>query len=107
MSDSKPVLVSGVKPTGDLHIGNYFGAMRQFGELIQTGKYRPFIFVADYHALNTMQNAEEMKRRTHELVMAYLAVGLDPKEVVFFKQSDVPAHTELAGSLTPSRRCRT
>jgi len=95
MNDSKPVLVSGVKPTGDLHIGNYFGAMRQFVELIQTGKYRPFIFVADYHALNTMQNAEEMKRRTHELVMAYLAVGLDPKEVVFFKQSDVPAHTEL------------
>ncbi len=91
----RPVLVSGVKPTGDLHIGNYFGAMRQFVELVQTGKYRPFIFVADYHALNTMQDAEEMKRRTHELVMAYLAIGLDPEDVVFFKQSDVPAHTEL------------
>jgi tryptophanyl-tRNA synthetase len=85
-----------VKPTGDLHIGNYFGAMRQFVELIQTEKYRPFIFVADYHALNTIQDAEEMRRRTRELVMAYLAIGLDPKEVVFFKQSDVPAHTELA-----------
>ncbi len=95
MTDAKPVLVSGVKPTGDLHIGNYFGAMRQFVELIQTGKYRPFIFVADYHALNTMQDAVEMKRRTRELVTAYLAVGLDPKEVIFFKQSDVPAHTEL------------
>ena len=95
MTDTRPVLVSGVKPTGDLHIGNYFGAMRQFVELIQTGKYRPFIFIADYHALNTMQDAEEMRRRTKELVMAYLAVGLDPKEVVFFKQSDVPAHTEL------------
>ncbi len=93
--NQKSVLVSGVKPTGDLHIGNYFGAMRQFVELIQTGKYRPFIFVADYHALNTMQDAEEMRRRTHELVMGYLAIGLDPKEVVFFKQSDVPAHTEL------------
>ncbi|MDP1707423.1 MAG: tryptophan--tRNA ligase [bacterium] len=96
MSDSKPILVSGVKPTGDLHIGNYFGAMRQFVELTKEGKYRPFIFVADYHALNTMQDAEEMKRRTREIVMAYIAVGLDPKEVVFFKQSDVPAHTELA-----------
>ncbi len=96
MTDTKPVLVSAVKPTGNLHIGNYFGAMRQFVELIQTGKYRPFIFVADYHALNTMQDAEEMKRRTRELVMAYLAVGLDPKEVVFFKQSDVPAHAQLA-----------
>ena len=95
MTASKPVLLSGVKPTGDLHIGNYFGAMRQFVELIQMGKYRPFIFVADYHALNSMQDAEEMRRRTRELVMAYLAVGLDPKEVIFFKQSDVPAHTEL------------
>ncbi|OGG78318.1 tryptophan--tRNA ligase [Candidatus Kaiserbacteria bacterium RIFCSPLOWO2_01_FULL_52_12b] len=96
MTDSKHILVSGVKPTGDLHIGNYFGAMRQFVELTKEGKYRPFIFVADYHALNTMQDAEEMQRRTRELVMAYLAVGLDPKEVVFFKQSEVPAHTELA-----------
>jgi tryptophanyl-tRNA synthetase len=95
MTDTKPVLVSGVKPTGDLHIGNYFGAMRQFVELTKEGKYRPYIFVADYHALNTMQDAEEMKRRTREIVMAYIAVGLDPKEVVFFKQSDVPAHTEL------------
>jgi tryptophanyl-tRNA synthetase len=95
MTALKPVLLSGVKPTGDLHIGNYFGAMRQFVELIQTGKYRPFIFVADYHALNTMQDAGEMRRHTKELALAYLAVGLDPKEVVFFKQSDVPAHTEL------------
>jgi tryptophanyl-tRNA synthetase len=99
---TKHVLVSGVKPTGDLHIGNYFGAMRQFVELTkeglpaQTGKYQPFIFVADYHALNTMQDAEEMRRHTLEVVMAYLAIGLDPKDVIFFKQSDVPAHTELA-----------
>ncbi|MDO8742089.1 MAG: tryptophan--tRNA ligase [bacterium] len=95
MSNAKPVLVSAVKPTGDLHIGNYFGAMRQFVELTKEGKYQCFIFVADYHALNTMQDAEEMRRRTRELVMAYIAIGLDPKEVVFFKQSDVPAHTEL------------
>ena len=63
MADPKPVLVSGVKPTGDLHIGNYFGAMRQFVELTKEGKYRPFIFVADYHALNSIQDAEEMRRR--------------------------------------------
>ncbi len=95
MNDEKPVLVSGIQPTGDLHIGNYFGAMRQQVELSKTGKYRPFIFVADYHALKTMQDAEGMRRRTHELVTAYLAIGLDPEEVVLFKQSDVPAHTEL------------
>ncbi len=95
MTNAKPVLVSGVKPTGDLHIGNYFGAMRQFVELTKEGKYRPYIFVADYHALNTMQDAEEMRARTLEVVMAYLAIGLDPNDVVFFKQSDVPTHTEL------------
>lgn len=96
MSEPKPVLVSGVKPTGDLHIGNYFGAMRQFVELTKAGKYHPLIFVADYHALNTLQDAEEMRRRTREIVMAYIAIGLDPSGVVFFKQSEVPAHTELA-----------
>ncbi|MHB8710496.1 MAG: tryptophan--tRNA ligase [Minisyncoccota bacterium] len=96
MTDTRPILVSGIKPTGDLHIGNYFGAMRQLVELSKTGKYRPFIFVADYHALNSVQDAREMRERTRELVIGYLAAGLDPKEVVLFKQSDVPAHTELA-----------
>lgn len=95
MSSGKPVLVSGVKPTGDLHIGNYFGAMRQFVALTKDGKYQPYVFVADYHALNSVQNAAEMKRRTRELVAAYLAIGLDPEQVVLFKQSDVPVHTEL------------
>ena len=95
MSDAKPILVSAIKPTGDLHIGNYFGAVRQQVALTKEGKYRPFIFVADYHALNSVQDAEEMRRRTREVVMAYLAVGLDPKDAVLFKQSDVPAHTEL------------
>lgn len=95
MAHDQPVLVSGVKPTGDLHIGNYFGAMRQLVNLTREGKYRPFIFVADYHALNSMQDAGEMQQRTRELVISYLAVGLDPKQVVFFKQSGVPAHTEL------------
>ncbi|HUX80717.1 MAG TPA: tryptophan--tRNA ligase [Candidatus Paceibacterota bacterium] len=95
MNHPKPVLVSGIKPTGDLHIGNYFGAMRQQVELIKEGKYRPFIFVADYHALNSVHDAEKMRQRTRELVLAYLAIGLDPEEITCFKQSDVPACTEL------------
>jgi tryptophanyl-tRNA synthetase len=94
MSD-KPVLITGIKPTGNLHIGNYFGAIRPAVELIKEGKHKAYLFVADYHALNTMQDAEEMRRRTREIVMAYLAAGLEPEEVVLFKQSDVPAHTEL------------
>ena len=96
MTAKMPVLVSAIKPSGTLHIGNYFGAMRQQVELLRSGRYRAYIFVADYHALTTTQDAEAMRRHTRELVMAYLAVGLDPKEVVLFKQSDVPAHTELA-----------
>jgi len=95
MSNGKPTLVSAIKPTGELHIGNYFGAMRQQVELANSGNYQSFIFVADYHALNSMQDAEQMRRRTHELVTAYIAAGLDPEEITIFKQSDVPAHTEL------------
>lgn len=95
MSDKKSVLVSGIKPSGELHIGNYFGAMRQQVELFRSGKYRCFIFVADYHALNTVQDAAVMNQQINELVTAYLAIGLDSKEIVLFKQSDVPAHTEL------------
>lgn len=88
-------MLSGIQPSGDLHIGNYFGAMRQFVELANAGSYKVFVMIADYHALNTVQSAEEMRRRTRELAMSYLAAGLDPAKVVLFKQSDVPAHTEL------------
>jgi tryptophanyl-tRNA synthetase len=92
----KKVMLSGIKPTGDLHIGNYFGAMRQFVELANAGAHQVFVMVADYHALNFIQDAEQMRKLTQELVMGYLAAGLDPKKVSIFKQSDVPAHTELA-----------
>ena len=92
----KKVLLSGVKPTGRPHIGNYFGAMRQFVELQNKGDFDCHLFVADYHALNLIQNAEEMRQYTLDLVMDYLAIGLDPKKSVLFKQSDVSAHTELS-----------
>jgi tryptophanyl-tRNA synthetase len=91
----KPILLSGVKPTGRPHIGNYFGAMRQFVDLLKTGKYECYFMIADYHALNSIQSAKEMYDNTIELAIDYLAIGLDPKKAVLFKQSDVPAHTEL------------
>ena len=94
--NDKPVLLSGVKPTGDLHIGNYFGAVRQFVELANKGEHLVFVMIADYHALNFVQNKEEMRALTRELAISYMAAGLDPKNVVLFKQSDVSAHTELA-----------
>ncbi|KKW39541.1 MAG: Tryptophan-tRNA ligase [Parcubacteria group bacterium GW2011_GWA1_54_9] len=95
--NEKSVLVSGVKPTGDLHIGNYFGAMRQFVELQE--KYKSYVFIADYHALTTshpQRHPDEVRASIRHIALGYLAIGLDPKKVVFFKQSDVPAHTELA-----------
>ncbi|MDB5264581.1 MAG: Tryptophan--tRNA ligase [Parcubacteria group bacterium] len=93
---NKPVLLSGIKPTGDLHIGNYFGAIRQQVDLLNGGEYKCFIMVADYHALNFVQNKEEMRKLSRELATAYVAAGLDPKKVSIFKQSEVSAHTELA-----------
>ncbi len=92
----KKTLLSGVKPTGQAHIGNYFGAMKQFVDLQNTGDYDCFLFIADYHALNLIQDKEEMRKLTLELALDYLAIGLDPKKSILFKQSDVSAHTELA-----------
>jgi tryptophanyl-tRNA synthetase len=92
----KKILLSGVKPTGIAHIGNYFGAMKQFVDLQNTGDYDCRLFLADYHALNLIQDKEEMRKLTLELALDYLAIGLDPKKSIIFKQSDVSAHTELA-----------
>lgn len=91
---SKKTLLSGVKPTGAPHIGNYFGAMRQFVELQHN--YQSYYMVADYHALNFIQDPTEMRTLTHELVLDYLGIGLNPESAVLFKQSDVLEHTELA-----------
>ncbi|MEX2010283.1 MAG: tryptophan--tRNA ligase [Parcubacteria group bacterium] len=88
------ILVSGVKPTGKLHIGNYFGAMKQFVDL--QDKYDTRIFIADLHALTSVQNKEELNRHTYDLILDYLAIGLDPEKTTFYKQSDLPEVTELA-----------
>lgn len=89
----RKVLLSGVKPTGRPHIGNYFGAMKQFVDLQNT--YESYIMIADYHDLGS-QSAEELRTHILEVAIDHLAIGLDPKKVVFFRQSDVPEHTELA-----------
>ena len=91
---SKKVLLSGVKPTGRVHIANYFGAMKQFVDL--ANEYESYIFIADYHALNFIQNKEEMRQNIIDILLDYLAIGLDPKKVTLFKQSDISEHPELA-----------
>ncbi|MCA9353346.1 tryptophan--tRNA ligase [Candidatus Nomurabacteria bacterium] len=90
----KKRLLSGVKPTGRPHIGNYFGAMRQFVEYQE--KYESLFMIADYHALNFIQDREEMNSNIIDLAMDYLAIGLDPEKSVIFQQSSVSEHTEAA-----------
>ncbi|MDB5189909.1 MAG: Tryptophan--tRNA ligase [Parcubacteria group bacterium] len=96
MESSKPISLSGIKPTGTAHIGNYFGALKQWVDFQNTDLYDNYYMVVDYHALNFIQNANQMRELTHELVRTFLAIGLDPERSTIFKQSDVPAHTELA-----------
>ena len=92
----KKTLISGVQPTGRPHIGNYFGAMKQFVDLLNLGKHECYFFLANYHALNFIQNGEEMRRNIIDLAIDYIAIGVHPDKAVLFKQSDIPSHTEAA-----------
>lgn len=90
----KDILVSGVKPTGEIHLGNYFGAMKQFVDM--QDDYESRIFLADLHAITTIQDRDKMKRTTLDQVKSYLAIGLDPEKTTIFKQSDFAEITELS-----------
>lgn len=90
----KKTLLSGVKATGTVHIGNYFGAMRQFVD--RQDDFRQFIFIANYHSLTSVSDGALLQKLTLELAMDYLAIGVDPKKTTLFLQSDVPEVTELA-----------
>ncbi len=90
----KKILLSGIKPTGAIHLGNYFGAIKQFIDM--QNEYQSNIFIADFHALTIVQNKEELEKNILNIAIDYLAVGLDPKKVNLFKQSDIPEVTELA-----------
>ena len=87
------ILLSGVKPTGRPHIGNYFGAMKQFVDL--QDKYDSRVFIADFHAFTTTTDAKQVHEDIIGVALDYLAIGLDPKKCLIFKQSDVPQVTEL------------
>lgn len=93
---SKKVLVSGIQSSGKLHIGNYFGAIKQNVELGNSGEYDSYIFIADYHSMTSLYDAKERLENTFDAACTYLACGLDPSKVSLFKQSDIPSHTELA-----------
>jgi len=86
--------LSGVKPTGRPHIGNYFGAMKQFVDFQNTHD-GGFVMIADFHALNHIQNKQEMYDNIIGVMLDYLAIGLDPEKLIMFKQSDISEHFEL------------
>jgi tryptophanyl-tRNA synthetase len=91
-------ILSGIQPSGALHLGNYFGMMRPAIELQEKGE--AFYFIADYHSMTSLFDAKERRRNTRDVALDFLACGLDPKQSVFFKQSDVPEVTELAWILS-------
>ncbi len=91
-------ILSGVKPTGKAHIGNYLGAMKNHVNM--QGDHENFIFIADLHSLTTVKNKSELQELIIDLALDYLALGIDPNKTVFFRQSDVPEHSELTWVLT-------
>ncbi len=91
----KQIVLTGIKPTGTPHIGNYFGAIKQAIEQSANPDYENFYFIADYHALNSLKTREDMIKYTHEVACTWLACGLDPKKVVFYRQSQIHETAEL------------
>ena len=92
-------ILSGVQPSGRLHLGNYFGAIKQHIELQDLPGAEPYYFIADFHAMTTVQDAAKMRELVMGAALDYLALGLDPQRSAFFRQSDVPEVTELAWML--------
>lgn len=90
---TKKRMISGIKPTGRLTLGNYIGAIKQFIEY--QDEYEMFVFIADLHSLTLPIDAKDLRQNTIDLISIYLACGLDPNKVVLFKQSDVHEHAEL------------
>ena len=91
--ETDPVVVSGIQPSGRLHLGNYFGAIRQHIDLHR--EHDAYYFIVNYHAMTTVQDAETLREHTFDVALDYLALGFDPDRAALFVQSDVPEVTEL------------
>ncbi len=90
--------LTGIQPSGALHLGNYFGAMLPAIQLQEQGE--AYYFIANYHSMTSVTDPEARRRFTHDVALDFLACGLDPKRCVFWRQSDTPEHTELAWLLS-------
>jgi tryptophanyl-tRNA synthetase len=96
----KPVIVSGIQPTGKLHLGNYLGVLKHLVELQNSGAYSCYFLIADLHSLTIEYTPKEKVEQIIDIALDFLAAGIDPKKSTLFLQSAVPAHTELAWLLT-------
>jgi len=94
----KKIALSGIKPTGELHIGNYLGMIKPALELAE--KYQALYFIADYHALTTVRDREKLNHLVYEITAGLLALGLDTDKIIFFRQADIPEIFELAWILS-------
>lgn len=89
-------LLTGLQPSGDLHLGNYFGALKPFVDFVRdNNSFESFLMVADYHALTSLKDGEVLRQNIYNIVRDYLAAGIDPTKVVLFRQSDNQDHMEL------------
>jgi tryptophanyl-tRNA synthetase len=94
------IILTGIQPSGAPHLGNYFGAMQPAIERQNVADFQAVYFIADYHALTSVEKADELRRNTFGAAVAWLACGLDPAKTILFRQSDVPQHVELAWLLS-------
>jgi len=91
-------ILSGIQPSGELHLGNYFGAIKQYLEMQE--EHECYFFVANYHAMTTIRNGSRLREQTFSVAADYLALGLDPEKAAIFVQSDLPEVTELSWLLS-------
>jgi len=96
----KKIILTGIQPSGALHLGNYFGAIQPAIEMQNGDNVQPVYFIADYHALTSISNADDLRRFTFDAAAAFLACGLDPQHTILFRQSDVPQVQELTWLLS-------
>lgn len=99
MNQESKTVLTGIKPTERVHLGNYLGAIRPGLELVSQFQ-NSLLFIADYHALTTVQNPKELREYTHALAASWIACGLDPKRTIIYRQSDVPEIFELTWILS-------
>ncbi|MCA9632512.1 MAG: tryptophan--tRNA ligase [Myxococcales bacterium] len=99
-STAKPRILSGMQPTGGLHIGNYLGALKNWVNLVNAGDHEALFCIVDAHAITIDYDPKELRQRILDAAVSYIAAGLDPAKCTIFVQSDVPQHTELAWYLS-------